>query len=149
MLITNMSHLFGDRTLQSRLLQVAILYTHIQKRIGCKMRFSCCQCYQSMFRHLTKACDSDYFSTALEFWDSRVPFVNCRQFMSFSYFPFGFEGRMWDLIVSVPDHCLSFYFSWTCFRNLVWWSISFSDTLKSVNRVNSNNSYIHVYGMPV
>ena len=28
----------------------------------------------------------------------------------FSYFPFGFEGRMWDLIVSVPNHCLSFYF---------------------------------------
>ena len=28
----------------------------------------------------------------------------------FSYFPFGFEGMMWDLIVSVPDHCLSFYF---------------------------------------
>ena len=28
----------------------------------------------------------------------------------FSYFPFGFEGRMWYLIVSVPDHCLSFYF---------------------------------------
>ena len=29
----------------------------------------------------------------------------------FSYFPFGFEGRMWDLIVSVPDHCLPFYFT--------------------------------------
>ena len=29
----------------------------------------------------------------------------------FSCFPFGFVGRMWDLIVSVPDHCLSFYFS--------------------------------------
>ena len=28
----------------------------------------------------------------------------------FSYFPFGFEGRVGDLIVSVPDHCLSFYF---------------------------------------
>ena len=28
----------------------------------------------------------------------------------FSYFPFGFEGRMWDLTVSVPDYCLSFYF---------------------------------------
>ena len=28
----------------------------------------------------------------------------------FSYFSFGFEGRMWDLIVSVPDHRLSFYF---------------------------------------
>ena len=26
----------------------------------------------------------------------------------FSYFPFGFQGRIWDLIVSVPDHCLSF-----------------------------------------
>ena len=29
----------------------------------------------------------------------------------FIYFPFGFEGRLWDLIVSVPDHCLSFYFT--------------------------------------
>ena len=28
----------------------------------------------------------------------------------FSYLPFGFEGRIWNLIVSVPDHCLSFYF---------------------------------------
>ena len=28
----------------------------------------------------------------------------------FSYFPFGFEGMVWDLIVSVPVHCLSFYF---------------------------------------
>ena len=33
----------------------------------------------------------------------------------FSCFPCGFEGRMWDLIVSVPDHCLSFYFSNRCF----------------------------------
>ena len=31
-------------------------------------------------------------------------------FYVFSCVPFGFEGRMWDLIVSVPDHCLSFYF---------------------------------------
>ena len=30
----------------------------------------------------------------------------------FSCFPFGFEGRMWDLIASVPD-CLSFYFQET------------------------------------
>ena len=29
----------------------------------------------------------------------------------FSCFPFGFEGRVWDLIVSVSDHCLSFYFA--------------------------------------
>ena len=27
----------------------------------------------------------------------------------FSYFPFSFEGRMWNLIASVPDHCLSFF----------------------------------------
>ena len=27
-----------------------------------------------------------------------------------SYFTFGFEGRMLDLIVSVPDLCLSLYF---------------------------------------
>ena len=33
--------------------------------------------------------------------------------MKATYFPFGFEGRMWDLIVSVPDHCLSFYFAIT------------------------------------
>ena len=27
-----------------------------------------------------------------------------------SNFPFGSEGRIWDLIVSVPDHCLYLYF---------------------------------------
>ena len=25
-------------------------------------------------------------------------------------FPFGYEGGMWDVIVLVPDHCLSVYF---------------------------------------
>ena len=39
-----------------------------------------------------------------------VPFVNCYQFKYLVLFPFGFEGRIWDLIVSVPDHCLSFFF---------------------------------------
>ena len=38
-------------------------------------------------------------------------FRKLRSIYVFSYFPFGFEGRMWDLIVSVPDHCLSFYFA--------------------------------------
>ena len=37
----------------------------------------------------------------------RVPFVNCYVFSSF---PFDFEGTIWDLIESVPDRCLSFYF---------------------------------------
>ena len=38
-------------------------------------------------------------------------FRKLSSFYVFSYFPFGFEGGIWDLIVSVPDHCLSFYFS--------------------------------------
>ena len=25
-------------------------------------------------------------------------------------FPFGIEGRLWDVIVIIPDHCLSIYF---------------------------------------
>ena len=29
----------------------------------------------------------------------------------FSSFPFGFEGRLWDMIVPVPGHYLSFYFT--------------------------------------
>ena len=33
--------------------------------------------------------------------------------MLFDNAAFGFEGRIWDLIISVPDHCLSFYFSMT------------------------------------
>ena len=40
----------------------------------------------------------------------------------FSYFPFDFEGRIWDLIVSVPDHFVSFYFgcnSWKIRATLV------------------------------
>ena len=36
--------------------------------------------------------------------------TTCLGIYVFSYFPFGIEVRMWDLIVSVPDHCLSFYF---------------------------------------
>ena len=36
----------------------------------------------------------------------RIPFVVCCQFVC--YFPLVL--RIWDLTVSVPDHCLSFYF---------------------------------------
>ena len=40
----------------------------------------------------------------------------------FSYFPFGFEGRMWDLIVSNAYHCLSFYFVFIIHVfSLAWW----------------------------
>ena len=46
-----------------------------------------------------------YLGKSCSFCLPRVPFVNCRQFMYLV-----FEGRIWDLIVSVPDHCKSFYF---------------------------------------
>ena len=53
----------------------------------------------------------------------------------FSCFLFGFEGRMWDLIVSVPDHCLSYYFvsilSFNKFRsNFVFYIIWISKILE-------------------
>ena len=37
-------------------------------------------------------------------------FRKLRSCYAFSYFSFGVDGRILDLIVSVPDHCLSFYF---------------------------------------
>ena len=57
----------------------------------------------------------------------------------FSYFPFGFEGRMWDLILSVSDHCLSFYFPYypTCYIQsneivlTIWINCSLIDTRRN------------------
>ena len=50
-----------------------------------------------------------YLGKSCSFGLPRVHFVNCRSIYVFSYFPFGFEGMIWDLIVSVLDRCLSFY----------------------------------------
>ena len=44
-------------------------------------------------------------------WFTASAFRKLPSIYVFNYSPFGFEGRMWDLIVSVPDHCLSFYFT--------------------------------------
>ena len=52
-----------------------------------------------------------YLGKSCSFGLPRVPVVNYGQFMYLVISLFGFEGRMWDLIVSVPDHCLYFYFS--------------------------------------
>ena len=67
-----------------------------------------------------------YLVKSCSFGLPRVPFVNCRQFMYLVISFFGFEGRMCDLIVSVPDHCLSFYLSPSkyfllnfCFNNVI------------------------------
>ena len=50
-----------------------------------------------------------YLGKSCSFCLPRLPFINCRQFIYLVISHFGFEGRIWDLIVSVPDHCLSFY----------------------------------------
>ena len=52
-----------------------------------------------------------YLGKSCSFGLPRVPFVNCGHFMYLVISLFGFEGRIWDLIVSIPDHCLSFYFT--------------------------------------
>ena len=51
------------------------------------------------------------FGKEMFIWFTASAFRKLPSIYVFSYFPFGFEGRMWDLIVSVPDHCLSFYFT--------------------------------------
>ena len=48
-----------------------------------------------------------YFGKSCSFGLLCVSLVNVYQRVCPS-FPFGFDGWMWDLIVSVPDHCLSF-----------------------------------------
>ena len=53
---------------------------------------------------------TSYLGKSCSFCLPRVPFVNCRQFMYLVISLLVFECRIWDLIVLVPDHCLSFYF---------------------------------------
>ena len=59
-------------------------------------------------------------------WEGFVHSVYCACFVnvySCHSFPFGFEGGwMWDLIVLIPDHCLSINFVYIlCFRyDLLW-----------------------------
>ena len=78
---------------------------------------SCCSClyfgsaimlmtYFVNFREL----NDHLFGKELFIWFSMSAFRKLPSIYVISYFPFGFEGRMWDLIVSVPDHCLPFYF---------------------------------------
>ena len=57
------------------------------------------------FRYL----NDDMFGKELFIRFSASAFCKLLSIYVFSYFPLGFEGRMWDLIVSVPDHCISFY----------------------------------------
>ena len=52
-----------------------------------------------------------YLGKRCSFCLPRVSFVNCRQFMYLVISLFGFEGRIWDLIASVPDHCFFIFHS--------------------------------------
>ena len=55
-----------------------------------------------------------YLGKSCSFGLPRVPFVNCRQFMYLVISLLVLRAGCGDLIVSVPDHCLSFYFSYCC-----------------------------------
>ena len=81
------------------------------------------QCFSTYFVHLWKPTILSFvlffffffyvFHVFLEIMKTAVRYVNyversLQYFYVFSSFPFGFEGRIWDLIVSVPG--LSFYF---------------------------------------
>ena len=59
-----------------------------------------------------------YFGKELFILFAASAFRKLSSIYVFSYFPFGFEGRIWDLIVSVPDHCLSFYFTRITFDDI-------------------------------
>ena len=58
-----------------------------------------------------KFCNDHLFGKELFIRFTASAFRKLPSIYVFSYFPFGFEIRMWDLIVSVPDHFLYFYFS--------------------------------------
>ena len=47
----------------------------------------------------------------------RVRFVNVIKFCVCHSFPFGILGGMWDMIVLIPDHCLSIYFNFPILCN--------------------------------
>ena len=47
-------------------------------------------------------------------WERAVYSINFTclsvKFCVCPFFPFGIEGGMWDVVVLIPDHCLSIYF---------------------------------------
>ena len=78
----------------------------------------------------------------------RVPFINCCQFMYLVVF--GFEGRMWDLIVTILDYCLSFYFRcivlnlMVCFIGTISWVLYWIISQPVSQQTYSDPKKIHV-----
>ena len=82
--------------------------------------YSCCLClyFGSSIMLVTyfvnfKQLNDHLFGKELLILFAASAFRKLSSIYVFSYFPFGFEGRIWDLIVSVPGHCLSFYFGFS------------------------------------
>ena len=86
-----------------------------------------------------------YLGKSCSFCLPRVPFVNCRQFMYLLISLFGFEGRIWDLIVSVPDHCLSFYFLQNVDTSLYRDAFTFQHRLSFVVYLQNNNNNNNIF----
>ena len=55
-----------------------------------------------MTTYLTKSCSFGVLC---------MSFVNAYQSVVCSSLPFRFDGGMWDLIVLIPEHAISIYFS--------------------------------------
>ena len=56
-----------------------------------------------------------------------MPFVKCYQFTS-THLSLSLFGRIWDLNVLVPGHCLSFYFMFAC-RFIIVYCMQIAKTL--------------------
>ena len=82
-----------------------------------------------------------YLGKSCSFGLPRVPFRKLPSVFVFSYFPFGFESRMWDLIVSVPDHCLSFYFTYSAHFRVCKALISYFSISSRLESVYNGLSY--------
>ena len=67
-------------------------------------------------------------------------FRNLLSIYVFSYFPFRFEGRIWDLIVMVPDHCLFFFFFYFTDMFLVYFPYQTSFFSKHLNMIDCHGN---------
>ena len=52
---------------------------------------------------------------------------------------------MWDLIVSVPDHCLSIYFAYACYLNGFIFDIWPKRRISILLEWNSDNRGTYIY----
>ena len=87
-------------------------------------------------------------------WERAVDSVTARAFCKllsiylFSYIPFGFEDKIWDLIVSVPDYCFSFYFTMSAVPVIFYWKFSYTSRrnvslIPNYNRLSRDCVFFH------